>query len=275
MSGFSRDQGGVAELGGTPIAKLLDQAAVSTPAYLYDLDGIAEATRGLIAGFGSAAHVVAYAVKANTAGSVVRTVAAAGGGADVVSGAELQVALASGISPERVVMSGVAKQDHELDLAITRGILGIQLESVEEIARVAARARAVGAKANVSVRVNPDVEIDSHAHIATGHDEAKFGIVQNDLPAAFSAIAQHTDHLSLVGISTHVGSMLRTPASYLESAEVVCRVAKERRAAGAPLRFVDFGGGYGIDYGGAPVDPPAAFARAYQSSPSPMRRSSS
>ena len=69
MSGFSRDQGGVAELGGTPIAKLLDQAAVSTPAYLYDLDGIAEATRGLIAGFGSAAHVVAYAVKANTAGS--------------------------------------------------------------------------------------------------------------------------------------------------------------------------------------------------------------
>ena len=128
MSGFSRDQGGVAELGGTPIAKLLDQAAVSTPAYLYDLDGIAEATRGLIAGFGSAAHVVAYAVKANTAGSVVRTVAAAGGGADVVSGAELQVALASGISPERVVMSGVAKQDHELDLAITRGILGIQLD---------------------------------------------------------------------------------------------------------------------------------------------------
>ncbi len=262
MSGFRRDEHGVALLSGTAVIELIKAASVSTPAYLYDLDAIAAATRDLVSGFGGAPHVVAYAVKANTAGSVVRTVADAGGGADVVSGGELEVALGAGIDHARIVMSGVAKLDDELDLAIARGILGIQIESVEEIARIAARARAMGESAKVSLRVNPDVEIDSHAHIATGHDEAKFGVVQNDLPAAFAAIDKAGTALSLVGVSTHVGSMLKTPAPYLESARVVCRVAKERLAAGAPLRFVDFGGGFGIDYGGKPVDPPRAFAQA-------------
>jgi diaminopimelate decarboxylase len=262
MVGFQRDASGTMMLGGRPVTALLDEASVQTPAYLYDLDGIESTTRGLMAAFGEASHVVAYAVKANTAGTIVRKMAALGAGADVVSGGELQVALGAGIGARRIVMSGVAKQDGELDRAIAADILAIQLESVEEATRVAARARALGKTARVSLRVNPEVEIDSHAHIATGHDEAKFGIVERDLPAALSAIDAAAGALALVGVSTHVGSMLTTPAPYLESARVACRVARSLRAAGRALEILDFGGGFAIDYGGAPAREPGAFARA-------------
>ncbi|MBK8997224.1 MAG: diaminopimelate decarboxylase [Myxococcales bacterium] len=262
MSGFARDERGGATLGGRSLAELLEEARIPTPAYFYDLDGISRATRELVTAFDDSPGLVAYAVKANTAGSVVRAVAAAGGGADVVSGGELEVALGASMPPDRIVMSGVAKLDWELDLAISRDIRAIQLESVEEVARVAARARALGKTARVSLRINPDVEIDSHAHIATGHDEAKFGIVARDLPAAFAELERAGDAVRLAGLSTHVGSMLATPAPYLESARVVCRVARERLEAGNALEFVDFGGGFGIDYGGAPVDAPPAFVHA-------------
>lgn len=262
MHGFRRDGQGLAELGGVPLARLLAEAGAGTPAYVYDLDAIAAEARALVAAFGSAPHIVAYAVKACSAGSVVRALATAGTGADVVSGAELEVALGCGISPGRVVMSGVGKTDRELDRAIAAGIRAIQLESVEEIARVAARARAGGTRARVSLRINPGVEIDSHAHVATGHDEAKFGIAVADVAVAWQHIDAAGDALDAVGVSTHVGSMLAEPGPYLESARIVCDAARARRAAGHPLAFIDFGGGFGIDYGGHPVQPPAAFARA-------------
>jgi diaminopimelate decarboxylase len=261
-TGFGRDANGVATLSGTPIRELLRQSGVATPVYLYDLDAISDETGRLVAAFGSAPSVVAYAVKANSALSVVRAVARAGGGADVVSGGELEVALAAGIAPEHVVMSGVAKLDDEIDHAIRAGILAIQLESVEEAPRVAARARSLGKVARVSIRVNPDVDIDSHAHIATGHDEAKFGIVRSDVPAALAAVDAAPGALALSGVSTHVGSMLTTPGPWLESGRVVASLCKELRASGRALDFIDFGGGFAIDYGGAPSDPPAAFARA-------------
>jgi diaminopimelate decarboxylase len=262
MSGFGRDERGQATLGGRTLVELLQEARVATPAYFYDLDAVARATRDLVEAFGSEQGLVAYAVKANTAGSIVRTVAEAGGGADVVSGGELSVALGAGIRPDQIVMSGVAKLDWEIDLAVAREIRALQIESVEEIPRVAARAASLGKTARVSLRINPDVEIDSHAHIATGHDEAKFGIVARDLHAALSEIERAGSFTRLDGLSTHVGSMLTSPAPYLESARVVCGAAKDLRARGKALAFVDFGGGFGIDYGGGAVDPPPAFVRA-------------
>src|SRR5262249_1697897 len=152
-------------------------------------------------GFGGAPHFVAYAVKANTAGPIVRALGRAGCGAEVVSGGELAVALGCGIEADRIFFSGVAKQRWELDAAIGAGApgsLALQLESVEEIARVEARAAALGRRARVSVRVNPGIEADTHAHVATGHDEAKFGIAVADLPAAWEAL-DRCRHLELVG----------------------------------------------------------------------------
>lgn len=262
MHGFRRDERGAACFGETPLGSLLAEAGVGTPAYLYDLDAIADEARALIAAFGDAPHLVAYAVKACTAGSVVRALARLGVGADVVSGAELEVALGSGVPPEKIVMSGVAKSNDELDRAIAAGIAAIQLESVEEIARVAARAGAASRRARVSLRLNPGVEIDSHAHVATGHDEAKFGIAKDDVSEAWRQIDAAPSALHGVGLSTHVGSMLHDPPLYLESARAVCDAARARRAGRHTLEFVDFGGGFGIDYGKQPVRPPADFVRA-------------
>jgi diaminopimelate decarboxylase len=262
MSGIERDANGRALLGGTLLSELVTSAGCGTPAYVYDLDGIAAGARELERAFGGRPHVVAFALKANSAGSIVRTVAAEGAGADVVSGAELELALGCGIPADKIVMSGVGKRDDEIDLAIDRGILAIQAESVEEIERIAARARALGRRARLSLRINPGVEIDSHAHVATGHDAAKFGIARSDLGAAWAAVDRAAGALLGVGVSTHVGSMLNTVEPYLRSAEVVCDVALARRAGGAPLEFVDFGGGFAIDYGTSPSVAPPAFAAA-------------
>jgi diaminopimelate decarboxylase len=188
MLGFRRDAQGAALLSGTPLRELLAQAGTSTPAYVYDLDALSLAGRLLESSFGGARHLSAYAIKANSAGSILKRLISEGLGVDVVSGAELELALSAGATPSRVVMSGVAKADWELDLAIARGIKAIHAESVEELDRIAARARAASQTARVALRVNPGVEIDSHAHVATGHDAAKFGVHRDDLGLAFARI---------------------------------------------------------------------------------------
>jgi diaminopimelate decarboxylase len=274
---LTRDERG-AVLGGVPLAETLRQVAsggVGTPAYVYDLDGIEAEARALAAGFDGAPHLVAYAVKANSAGPVVRALGSAGCGGEVVSGGELAVALGSGIDAERILFSGVAKQAWEIDAAIAagaRGILAIQLESVEEVARVEARAAALGRRVRVSVRVNPGIATDTHAHVATGHDAAKFGIPRADLDAAWEALSR-SPHLDLVGLGGHVGSQLTRPFDYLTSAEIMLGLAVARRRAGAALTFVDFGGGFGVDYGsvrmGETPEPPAQPVPSVPTRPTP------
>lgn len=257
---LERDSNGTACFGGTPLETLLAEAGVATPAYVYDLDAIVAGARAVV-GAGGGRHIVAYALKANTAGTIVRALAAAGMGADLVSGGELEVALACGVPVEKIFISGVAKTDAELDRSIHAGVRAIQAESVEEIDRIAARAAAQGKTANISVRVNPAVMIASHAHIATGHDKAKFGIAIADLDAAWERV-DGSEHVNAIGVSTHVGSMLADTDPYVASGTKVCEVAKARRAAGGKLDFIDFGGGYGIDLGDGAVSTPADFVEA-------------
>src|SRR5579859_3757988 len=182
----TRDSSGTLRLSGVDLSEVA--GVTGTPVYAYDLGAMAQGARALQAAFEGQKHLVAYALKANTAGAVVRTFAAEGCGGDVVSGAELRVALACGIAPEHIVYNGVAKTDAEIDLALSsgaRGIGAVLVESLEEIARVEARARALGRKARVGIRVNPSVDLagKTHAHIATGHDRAKFGVPRDDAPA--------------------------------------------------------------------------------------------
>jgi diaminopimelate decarboxylase len=262
MTGFRRDAQDSAVLGSVRLAQLVREADVELPAYVYDVDGMTETLRSLRHAFGDAPHLVAYAVKANSAGTVVRAFAAEGAGIDAVSGAELELALACEVPASRLVMSGVAKTDAEIDLALFKGILAIQAESVEELTRILARAKATGHRADVALRLNPGIEIDSHSHIATGHDTAKFGISESDLAAAHAVIDGSEGRLAQVGISVHLGSMLTTTEAYGRSARKLCDLARERRRHVATLRYVDFGGGFGIDYGGAPSVPPSEFAHA-------------
>jgi diaminopimelate decarboxylase len=261
MLGFSRSAQGKAVLAGAEVGALIDASGVGTPAYVYDLDAIASEASEMVAAFGDARHLVAYAVKANSAGSIVRTIAAAGCGAEVVSRSELEVALGAGVPPNKIMTTAVAKVDHEIDAAIAAGIRAIQMESIVELPRVAARARAAGRVVRVSLRINPEVRIDSHSHVATGHAGAKFGIPLADLGAAWER-ADQDPALEVVGLSAHVGSTIKNVESYLESARVVCGVARARLASGKALDFVDFGGGFGIDYGDGPVPRPAEFLAA-------------
>jgi diaminopimelate decarboxylase len=225
---------------------------------------MAAEARALREGFGDTRHLVAYAIKANSAGPVVRALAGAGCGVEVVSGAELAVALACGVDPERILYSGVAKTNAEIERALgagSEGIFALQLESVEEIARVEARAAAVGRTARVSIRLNPSVTADTHSHVATGHDEAKFGVLREDFPAAEEALAR-SPHLRFVGLSAHIGSQMTRIDEYVAAADVLLEIAAAREAQHGPLVFVDFGGGFGVDYGtGCPVAP-SEFARA-------------
>ncbi|MBX3232697.1 MAG: diaminopimelate decarboxylase [Labilithrix sp.] len=267
MTATRRDAQGVLTLGGVSLAGLGRYEGIGTPTYVYDLDGIAANAKALEAAFEGESHLVAYAVKANSAGPIVRTLAAEGCGADVVSGPELVLAQRCGIAAEKIIYSGVAKADDELDLAIgmgERGIRAINVESVEEIVRVAARAKALGRVARVTMRINPGVEedvIDTHRHITTGHDDAKFGIPLSTLNDAVGAALAAPAQVRVVGIAAHAGSQLTAMESYLASARKVFETAKELRGRFA-LELVDTGGGFGIDYGeGCPVTP-ADFIRA-------------
>jgi diaminopimelate decarboxylase len=260
MAGFSRDSQGRAWFGGCLITELLSHPELTTPAYWYDLDGIGAEADELVAALGPGG-LVAYAVKANSAASILRVLKDRGVGADVVSGGELRLVLQVGVAPDRIVISGVAKATSEIDLAISAGIRAIQIESPEEVLRVAARAQALGTRARVALRINPSVAIDAHAHVATGHDKAKFGIPLANAAEAFALVDQ-SDSLDLVGISTHVGSTLMTPEPYVSAARVVCELAIARRAQGKAVEYLDFGGGFGIDYGRGKPERPAAFAQA-------------
>ena len=251
-----------------------------TPTYVYDLDAMIAGARAIDAAFADHPHLVAYAVKANAAGPVLRAFASLGLGADVVTGPELRLARASGIDARRIVFSGVAKSDAELRLAIEEDILAVQVESTGELERLGALAAAVGRVARVSIRVNPGLDdLDTHAHVRTGHDEAKFGIALRRLDVA-TELVRATPSLQLVGLACHVGSQFATTREYLEGARIVMDLAArltasmplehsraERgdataRGASSRLEFVDAGGGFGIDYGGRPCEAPADFVRA-------------
>jgi len=225
---------------------------------VYDLDGIAQAARSIVESFDGTPHLVAYATKANSAGPVLHTLFAQGCGADVVSGGELELVLRTGLDPQKIVFSGVAKRDDEIDQALSvgpRGVLALQAESVEEVHRIAARSRTLGRHARVSLRINPSIKIDTHAHVATGHDAAKFGVARGDIGDAFAAVDAHSS-VQLVGLSTHIGSTQTSVEPYIAAARVLFEAARAREAQGGPLDFVDAGGGFGIDYGaGCPVTP--------------------
>lgn len=261
----SRRPDGTLDIGGVSLAEIARDTRIGTPAYVYDLDAIAAEARELREAFGAAPHLIAYAVKANSAGPIVRALVAEGCGADVVSGAELRLAERCGVDLDRIVFSGVAKTDDEIDLAIrvgARGIGAIQVESVEEIGRVGARAAAAGRRARVSMRINPGVaadEIDTHSYIATGHDEAKFGVPNASVPEALQRLEQ-TSSVELVGLTSHVGSQFTSTDAYLASARSLFELARQVRAT-FPLRFVDSGGGFGIDYGEGCAVRPADFVR--------------
>jgi diaminopimelate decarboxylase len=224
-------------------------AAVGTPFYAYDADRFRERIRRFRAAFGHIPHSVCYALKANDALALVRIAAEEGLGADIVSGGELAKALRAGVPADRIVFSGVGKRREEIRAALEAGVRSLNVESLGELDAVADEAAALGKVAPVSVRLNPDVQADTHAYVATGSAASKFGVGLDDARAAYArAVADPA--LDPVGLSFHVGSQLLDPAPVLAAAERAAELWRELGAGGIHLRDLDAGGGLGISYDG-------------------------
>ena len=221
--------------------------AVGTPFYAYDAALFRERIARFRAAFGDPAPEVCYALKANDALALVAVAAGEGLGADIVSGGELAKALRAGIPAGRVVFSGVGKTRAEIAAALQAGVRALNVESLGELEAIAEEAAALGIVAPVSVRLNPDVEANTHAYVATGSAASKFGLGLDDARAAYERAAEHPA-LEPIGISFHVGSQLLDTGPVLAAAERAAELWRELDAAGIELRDLDAGGGLGIAY---------------------------
>src|ERR1700735_2699669 len=233
--------------------------AVGTPFYCYSSATLERHYRVFTEAFAGEKAVVCYAMKANSNQSVLRTLAKLGAGADVVSGGELKRALAAGIPPQKILFSGVGKTEAELRAALAADILCINVESEPEL--LSRLATETGKTARVSVRVNPDVDAGTHAKIATGKSENKFGIPLPRARAVYARAAK-LPGIEVTGTDMHIGSQI-TDLSRMETAfRILAEFVQTLRADGHTISHIDFGGGLGIPYYMDRVAPPAPDAYA-------------
>jgi diaminopimelate decarboxylase len=204
---------------------------------------------------------ICYSVKAASNLALLGKVAALGMGADIVSGGELFRALKAGVSPSRIVYSGVGKTAREMAEALDSGILMFNLESEAEMRELARVASEKGKTAPVSFRVNPDVDPATHPYVATGLKESKFGIPAGDALSVF-AKARELKSLKVIGLDCHIGSQLTSTGPFEAAVRIVSSLARELIASGADIKYLDVGGGLGVRYRDETPPSPSAYAKA-------------
>jgi diaminopimelate decarboxylase len=235
--------------------------AVGTPFYCYSTATLVRHYRVFADAFADVPSLVCYAVKANSNQAVIATLAGLGAGADVVSGGELKRALAAGVPREKIMFSGIGKTAAELALALDQGILCINVESEPELDLLSAIAGSKGRVADVSVRVNPDVDARTHAKIATGRAENKFGIPISRAREVYRQAAK-LPGLRVVGVDMHIGSQITELAPFDDAFALLSDFVRMLRADGHTISHVDLGGGLGIPYreDNEPPPDPSAYA---------------
>ncbi len=224
-------------------------AAHGTPLYVYSGDGIRAAFRDFAAAVAPVKGKVHFALKANSALGVIGLLAREGAGADIVSGGELDRALAAGIAPENIVFSGVGKTKAEIGKALSVGIGQINAESAAEVDMISLVAAEMGCVAPVALRVNVDVEPGTHAKISTGQRSTKFGISvdQNEAADLYRKLAKDPN-IAPSGLAVHIGSQIRTTAPFDRAYRALLDLGTGLRDAGLPVPTLDLGGGVGVDY---------------------------
>ena len=222
-------------------------AKTGTPCYIYSAATILANYRAYDDALSGSPHTICYAMKANGNLAILRLLARAGAGFDIVSGGELHRVLKAGADPAKIVFSGVGKTSEEIDAALTAGIFAFNCESEPEIALVDALAHRHGIKARVALRVNPDVAADTHAHIATGSLGHKFGIDIGEAEAVYDRARQY-ENLLLEGVSCHIGSQQFNFEPLMKAADRVLELVAVLRAKGLEIRHLDLGGGLGVTY---------------------------
>jgi diaminopimelate decarboxylase len=234
---------------------------VGTPVYIYSSRAIREAYRAIDAAFDGYPHAIHYALKANSTLAIARLLRSLGSRADANSGGEIDVAMRAGFRPRDIVFTGVGKTRDELEGAIANDVGAINAESAGELDRIAEIASAIGRRARVALRVNPDIDAQSHPNISTGLKTNKFGVALQE------ARSIYRDRLALrgltfVGVHVHIGSQITTAEPLRRAAEVLTTLALQLREDGVRLEHVDLGGGLGIAYEGRPMITPAEYAAA-------------
>jgi len=239
---------------------------VGTPAYVYSLATLRRHYQVFDRAFAQVRHIVCFSVKANSNLALLRVFAKEGSGFDIVSGGELFRALKVGADPKKIVFSGVGKKKDEIEYALNAGILMFNVESEQELITLNEIAGGVGKKAPISLRINPDVDPQTHPYISTGMKKAKFGVdIQRSIETYKRAAA--LKNIDVVGVDCHIGSQLTSVSPFVDALakvrEYLDRVlVGELKKEGAEIRYLDLGGGLGINYHDETPPLPDEYARA-------------
>ncbi|NCQ23953.1 MAG: diaminopimelate decarboxylase [Rhodobacteraceae bacterium CG17_big_fil_post_rev_8_21_14_2_50_63_15] len=244
---------GVLHAEDVPVAEIA--AAVGTPFYCYSTATLTRHFRLFDEALTGMDHLVCYAMKAASNQAILKTLARLGAGMDVVSGGEYARARAAGVPGERIVFSGVGKTRDEMRMALIGGVRQVNVESEPEMAALNAVACELGQRVPITIRVNPDVDAKTHAKIATGKSENKFGIPIARARAVYAQAAA-LPGLEVVGIDVHIGSQLTELAPFRLAYEKVAELTQVLRADGHDIRRLDLGGGLGIPYTRSNEAPP-------------------
>ena len=244
---------------GVDLRRVVDE--VGTPCYVYSRATLERHWRAFDSVFAHRQHLVCYAVKANSSLAVLNVLAKLGSGFDIVSAGELRRVIAAGGDPAKVVFSGVGKSADEMRYALGLGIRCFNVESLPELERLNVVAGEAGVQAPVSIRVNPDVDAQTHPYISTGLKENKFGIDIQDAEAVYQRAAA-LPNIDVQGIDCHIGSQLTTIAPFVDALDRVLVLIDALAQQGIPLRHIDVGGGLGIPYCDETPPSPAEYAQA-------------
>lgn len=242
-----------------PLRRIAEE--VGTPVFVYSRTTLERHFQVFRQPFLNVKHLVCYSMKACSNVAILSIFVKLGGGADIVSGGELYRALKAGVAPERIVYSGVGKKASEMDEALRAGILMFNVESEEELALLDSRAKAMGRRAGISLRVNPDVDPLTHPYISTGLKKNKFGI-DSSLALELYLSAQAMNGIDPIGIDCHIGSQLTELTPLLEAVDRLRKLVDALRSEGVNIRYLDVGGGLGIPYEREEPPAPAEYGLA-------------
>ena len=234
---------------------------VGTPFYLYSKNTLVRHFQAVDRAFSETPHLVCFSVKANSNVAILRLLAKEGAGADVVSAGELYRALKAGIEPGKIVFAGLGKTAAEIEYALRQGILMLNVESSQELMLINQIAQNLGMQAPIALRVNPDVDPKTHPYIATGLKQSKFGLPLKEAMAEYE-VAQKLPGLNPVGVHQHIGSQILESGPFEASVQKVANLAKSLRLLGMDIRYINIGGGFGIQYTDENAPAPDQYATA-------------
>ena len=244
MDDFYYEEGGL-RCEGVALSEIAE--STGTPTYVYSHAALERAYEELDEAFSGLDHLVCYAVKANGNLAVLRSLASFGAGADIVSGGELYRVMRAGFDPKKVVFAGVGKTEDELMAGLGERILLFNVESASELEHLERFAARHGKTARVSLRVNPDVDPDTHSHVSTGHGTSKFGIPIDEALSLAERMGEYRC-VKLIGVHQHIGSQISKLSPYAESVEKSAGLVEELKRRGFDVKYFNIGGGLGIRY---------------------------